>query len=105
MRWAQLLKRVFDLDIEHCPHCGGQLKLIAAIEEPAVIQRILTHLGTHRAAATTRTGRAGGSVAGGLTRKYRMALDRAEEGVRPALVRMRGWVEIRRVAPEYCLRC
>ena len=45
MRWAQLLKRVFDIDFEHCPHCGGQLKLIAAIEEPAVIQRILTHLG------------------------------------------------------------
>ena len=45
MRWGQLLKRVFDIDIEHCPHCGGQLKLIAAIEEPAVIQRILTHLG------------------------------------------------------------
>ena len=45
MRWAQLLKRVFDIDIERCPHCGGQLKLIAAIEEPAVIQRILTHLG------------------------------------------------------------
>ena len=45
MRWAQLLKRVFDIDIEQCPHCGGQLKLIAAIEEPAVIARILTHLG------------------------------------------------------------
>ena len=45
MRWAQLLKRVFDVDIEQCPHCGRQLKLIAAIEEPAVIQRILTHLG------------------------------------------------------------
>ena len=29
MRWAQLLKRVFDIDIEQCPHCGGQLKLIA----------------------------------------------------------------------------
>ena len=45
MRWAQLLKRVFDIDIERCPHCGGQLKLIAAIEEPAAIARILTHLG------------------------------------------------------------
>jgi hypothetical protein len=45
MRWAQLLKRVFDIDIEHCPHCGGQLKLIAAIVEPAAIARILTHLG------------------------------------------------------------
>ena len=33
------------LDIELCPHCGGRLKLLAAIEEPAVIERILTHLG------------------------------------------------------------
>ena len=23
MRWAPLLKRVFDIDIEQCPHCGG----------------------------------------------------------------------------------
>ena len=45
MRWAQLLKRVFNIDIEQCPHCGGQLKLIAAIEQPAAIARILTHLG------------------------------------------------------------
>jgi hypothetical protein len=35
---------VFDIDIERCA-CGGQLKIIAAIEEPAVIVRILTHLG------------------------------------------------------------
>ena len=45
MRWAQLLKRVFDIDIERYPHCGGQLKLIAAIEDAAAIARILTHLG------------------------------------------------------------
>ena len=45
MGWARLLKRVFDIDIEHCPACGGALKIIAAIEEPAVIVRILTHLG------------------------------------------------------------
>ena len=38
-------KRVFDIDIEHCPHCGGRLKIIAAIEDPAVIVSILTHLG------------------------------------------------------------
>ena len=43
--WARLLKRVFDIDLEHCPQCGGDLKIIAAIEEPAVIVRILTHLG------------------------------------------------------------
>ncbi|MCP3882786.1 MAG: IS91 family transposase, partial [Sulfitobacter sp.] len=45
MSWARLLKRVFDIDVEHCPHCGGNLKIISAIEEPSVIARILTHLG------------------------------------------------------------
>lgn len=45
MGWARLLKRVFDLDLEHCPQCGGEFRIIAAIEEPAVIARILTHLG------------------------------------------------------------
>ncbi len=43
--WAKLLKRVFDLDLEHCLNCGGELKIIAAILEAPVIERILTHLG------------------------------------------------------------
>jgi hypothetical protein len=43
--WARLLKRVFDLDVKHCPNCGGDLKIIAAIEDPPVIDKILTHLG------------------------------------------------------------
>ena len=45
MGWARLLRRVFDLDLEHCPQCGGNMKIIAAVEEPAVIVGILTHLG------------------------------------------------------------
>ncbi|MBM5817559.1 MAG: IS91 family transposase [Cyanobacteria bacterium K_Offshore_surface_m2_239] len=44
MSWAQLLKRVFHIDVERCV-CGGQLKILAAIEEPVLIVRILTHLG------------------------------------------------------------
>jgi hypothetical protein len=44
MRWARLLKRVFDIDVERCA-CGGQLKILAAIEEPVAIVEILTHLG------------------------------------------------------------
>ena len=43
--WARLLKRVFDVDVEHCPHCGGGMKIIAAIEQLAVITKTLAHLG------------------------------------------------------------
>jgi hypothetical protein len=45
IRWAQLLKRVFDIDMEHCPQCGGPLTIIAAIVDPIVIAKILAHLG------------------------------------------------------------
>jgi hypothetical protein len=46
MSWARLLKRVFNLDLQHCPHCGaGELKIIAAIVERPAIEKILAHLG------------------------------------------------------------
>ena len=45
MGWARLLERVFEIDLEHCPNCGGELEIIAPILESAVIERILTHLG------------------------------------------------------------
>ena len=45
LSWAKLLKRVFEIDMEHCPNCGGELKIIAAILERPVIEKILTHLG------------------------------------------------------------
>jgi hypothetical protein len=44
MTWAQRLKRVFNIDIEICSECGGDVRIIASIEEPAVIQKILAHL-------------------------------------------------------------
>ena len=43
MTWARLLQRVFDIDIERCV-CGGKLKLIAVIEDPDVIEKILKHI-------------------------------------------------------------
>ena len=49
--WAKLLKRVSDLDLEHCPHCGGELRIIAAILAAPVIEKILTHLGLQARAA------------------------------------------------------
>ena len=44
MTWMQRLKRVFNIDIETCERCKGQVKIIACIEDPAVIERILAHL-------------------------------------------------------------
>jgi hypothetical protein len=31
--------------MEHSPNCGGELKIIAAMREAPVIEKILTHLG------------------------------------------------------------
>lgn len=44
MSWAQRLKRVFAIDIEKCPDCGGTLRVIACIEEPWLIRKILAHV-------------------------------------------------------------
>jgi len=41
--WARRLKRVFGIEIEQCARCGGKLKVIATIEEPQLIERILAH--------------------------------------------------------------
>ena len=50
MSWAQRLKRVFKLDLAGCENCGGQMRVIACIEDPAVIGRILAHLETRQPA-------------------------------------------------------
>ena len=40
MNWAKLLRRVFELDLEHCLNCGSKLKIIAR-NPGAVIEKIL----------------------------------------------------------------
>ena len=44
MTWAQRLKRVFNIDIETCEKCQGPVRIIACVEDPAVIRQILEHL-------------------------------------------------------------
>ena len=44
-RWADLLRRVFEIDVLHCGRCGGRLRFVAAIDDPDVVRRILGHLG------------------------------------------------------------
>ena len=43
LSWARRLKRVFGIEIEQCARCAGRLKVIASIEEPELIERILAH--------------------------------------------------------------
>jgi hypothetical protein len=43
--WAKPLKRVFNLDITHCPHCGVEFRIVAAILQRQAIDKILNHLG------------------------------------------------------------
>jgi hypothetical protein len=43
--WAELMKRVFEVDVLECPRCGGRRKLIATITEPGVVVAILESLG------------------------------------------------------------
>ena len=38
------MKRVFDVDIETCDKCGGKVRIMACIEDPVVVRKILTHL-------------------------------------------------------------
>ena len=43
--WAELMRRTFGLDVDACPACRGRLRLVALIEAPAAVARILRHLG------------------------------------------------------------
>jgi hypothetical protein len=44
MSWARRLKRVFGIEIENCARCRGKLAIIASIEQPQLIAKILSHL-------------------------------------------------------------
>ena len=43
--WAALMHRAFAIDALECAHCGGRLRLIATLHDPAVIRKLLAHLG------------------------------------------------------------
>jgi hypothetical protein len=52
------MRRTFGIDVLACPRCGGRLRLIALVEDAAVIDRILRHLGLPTAVPTPRPARA-----------------------------------------------
>jgi hypothetical protein len=43
--WAELMKRVWALDVLECPRCHGRLRILAAIHSPDAIGKILDCLG------------------------------------------------------------
>ena len=43
--WADLLWRVFRIDVTQCPACGGRMKIVAALTEPRSIQAYLEGVG------------------------------------------------------------
>ncbi len=43
--WAALLARTFRLDLETCPNCGGRMRIVAAVTDPASVKRYLEGIG------------------------------------------------------------
>ena len=60
-RGAELLRLVFQVEVEVCPRCGGEARIIGFVTEPAVVRRILAHL--ERRGVDARAGPWAGAVA------------------------------------------
>jgi hypothetical protein len=43
--WAELMRRVFAVDVLKCPACGGSMRILAAIHDPATVRAILESMG------------------------------------------------------------
>ena len=41
LSWSALLARVFHIQAEVCPHCGGKMKIVAAVTDPASVRHYL----------------------------------------------------------------
>ena len=59
-RWAELLRLVFEVDVTVCARCGGEMRMLAFVTEPAVVKRILAHL--ERRGVDARAGPWAGAV-------------------------------------------
>jgi hypothetical protein len=43
--WARLIHKAYEVDPLECPRCKGPVRVIALIDDAAVIRKILSHLG------------------------------------------------------------
>ncbi len=63
--WAELLQRVFEVDALCCPHCGGRMRILAAITDAGIARRILACLALPTRAPPAMPARASPEVAPG----------------------------------------
>jgi len=42
--WAEIIRKVYEVDPLICPQCGGQMRIIAFLTDHAVVDRIINHL-------------------------------------------------------------
>jgi hypothetical protein len=42
--WAEMIRKVYEVDPLVCPHCGATMKVIAFLTDYAVVDRIINHL-------------------------------------------------------------
>ena len=62
-RWAERLRLVFKVEVEVCPRCGGEARIVGFVTEPKVVRRILAHL--ERRGVDARAGPWAGAAAPG----------------------------------------
>jgi hypothetical protein len=42
--WAEMIRKVYEVDPLLCPKCGGKMKVIAFLTDYSVVDRIINHL-------------------------------------------------------------
>ena len=45
--WARLIQKIYEVDPLTCPKCGGEMRIIAFIEDYKIVKKILDYLGIY----------------------------------------------------------
>ena len=45
--WARLIQKIYNIDLLICPKCGGDMMIVAFIEDYKVVKKILDYLGIY----------------------------------------------------------
>jgi hypothetical protein len=57
-KWRELIKKVWEADPLLCPKCQKEMRIVSLIDDQAVIERILRHLGLWQQGVRVRQSRA-----------------------------------------------